>query len=371
MEIEKYFKGFSKLDRDQRFQRLLEMGALQKADIDYLQGGGVHDLSLADNFIENSIGYFQLPLGVATNFKIDGRDRIIPMAVEETSIIAAASKTARWIRQQGKITTYCKGENIIGQIQIAKVKNFPLVRSILEQKKSLWIEEVNREVAASMVKRGGGVTDIQLRLVPREDGFSMAVFHVLFNPCDAMGANVINQVCEYLKNPIQELSSETVTMCILSNLVDTKLTVAQVELENIEAEMGEKIEEASIFAENDPYRAATNNKGVLNGIDPILIATGNDWRAVEAGMHAYASRDGQYRSITRWRYQNGKLLGVLEAPLIVGTVGGVTSLHPTARLCLNMLEVENASDLSRVCASVGLVQNLGALKALTTVGIIV
>lgn len=370
MEIEEQFQGFSKLSRDQRFQRLLEMGALSKADIDYLQAGGVHDLTLAENFIENSIGYFQLPLGVATNFRIDGVDRVIPMAVEETSIIAAASKTARWVRQTGTITTKTVGQNIIGQIQIAKVRDLENLVQVFAKNKAAWIKEVNAQVASTMVNRGGGVEDIQLRQLPREDGGIMAIFHLHFNPCDAMGANVINQVCEYLKNPIQELTDETVTMCILSNLVDTKLTVAEVELFDIDAELGEKIVEASLFAECDPYRAATNNKGVLNGIDPILIATGNDWRAVEAGVHAYASRSGQYRSITRWRYSNGVLKGKFEAPLIVGTVGGVTSLHPTARLCLDMLNIKSAVELSRICAAVGLVQNLGAIKALTTVGII-
>lgn len=370
MEIEEQFKGFSKLSRDQRFQRLLEMGALSKADIDYLQAGGLHDLTLAENFIENSIGYFQLPLGVATNFCIDGVDRVIPMAVEETSIIAAASKTARWVRQSGKITTKTVGQNIIGQIQIAKVKNLENLVNAFAKNKSAWIKEVNAQVASTMVNRGGGVEDIQLRQLQRDDGGMMAIFHLHFNPCDAMGANVINQVCEYLKVPIQDASDEEVTMCILSNLVDTKLSVAEVELTDIDPVLGEKIVEASIFAESDPYRAATNNKGVLNGIDPILIATGNDWRAVEAGVHAYASRSGQYRSITQWRFIDGVLKGIFEAPLIVGTVGGVTSLHPTARLCLDMLNIKCAAELSRICAAVGLVQNLGAIKALTTVGII-
>lgn len=370
MDMMEMFKGFSKLDRDQRFQRLLEMGALTKGDIDYLKAGGVHDISLADNFIENSIGYFQLPLGVATNFIIDGVTRVIPMAVEETSIIAAASKTARWINQGGKISTKTMGENIIGQIQVAKAKDFSNMEKALLENKEKWMAKVNEQVAATMVKRGGGVEDIVLRKVEREDGFEMAVYHVHFNPCDAMGANMINQVCEFLKGPIQETTTETVTMCILSNLADTKLTVATVEMNNVDEEMGLKIQEASIFAESDPYRAATNNKGVLNGIDPILIATGNDWRAVESGIHAYASRDGQYRSITKWRYTDGKLVGMFKAPLIVGTVGGVTSLHPTARLCLEMLGVQGANELARICAAVGLVQNLGALKALTTVGII-
>lgn len=370
MDVEKLFKGFSKLDRDQRFQRLLEMGAITQGDIEYLKGGGVHDLSLADNFIENSIGYFQMPLGVATNFKIDGVDRVIPMAVEETSIIAAASKTARWIRQNGEITTETSGHCIIGQIQLAQVNDFSKLEKALAENKDKWIAEVNENVAASMVKRGGGVEDITLRKLDRADSQTMAVVHVLFNPCDAMGANMINQVCEYLKAPIQEVSGEQVTMCILSNLVDSKLTLAHVELDGVDEEMGMKLQEASIFAETDPYRAATNNKGVLNGIDPILLATGNDWRAVEAGIHAYAARDGQYRSITKWRYSNGKLQGLFQAPLIVGTVGGVTALHPTARLCLEMLDVHSANELSRICAAVGLVQNLGAIKALTTVGII-
>ena len=221
-----------------------------------------------------------------------------------------------------------------------------------------------------MVQRGGGVRDITLRKVERGDQSHMAIFHVLFNPCDAMGANIINQVCEYLKGPIEIASGESVTMCILSNLVDTKLTVAEVTLKNIPTEMGEKIQEASLFAEKDPYRAATHNKGVLNGIDPILIATGNDWRAVEAGIHAFACRDGHYASVTKWRYTNQTLTGRFTAPLIVGTVGGVTSLHPTAKICLAMLNVKDASELAQICAAVGLVQNLGALKALTTVGII-
>ena len=370
MDIKKLFKGFSKLNRDQRFERLLQLGALTTADIDYLKGGGVHDISLADNFIENSIGYFQMPLGVATNFNIDGIDQVIPMAVEETSIIAAASKTARWVRENGEITTRGIGESIIGQIQIAKVKDYDKLVQVVNENKARWIQDANEQVAASMVKRGGGVEDLRTRLLNREDGNSMAVVHVHFNPCDAMGANIINQVCEFLKHPIESTTSETVTMCILSNLVDTKLTEAKVVMHNVDPEIGEKIQEASIFAETDPYRAATNNKGVLNGIDPILLATGNDWRAVEAGIHAYASRDGQYRSITRWRFSDGTLTGVFEAPLIVGTVGGVTALHPTARLCLGMLKIQSASDLSRICAAVGLVQNLGALKALTTVGII-
>jgi hydroxymethylglutaryl-CoA reductase len=364
------FQGFSKLCREDRYHKLVKAGALTKEEVDYLEKGGLRDLALGEKFIENVIGYFQLPLGIATNFRIDGRDVLIPLAVEETSIVAAASKTAKWVRDAGFIQTRVDGHEIIGQIQIAKVKDENKFKEKILAKAPDFIHLANQEVAFGLVKRGGGVTDLKVRILDRPDGLKMAVVHVLANPCDAMGANIINQVCEFLKLPIEDLTGEKVTMCILSNLVDTKVTKAEVILERVEAELAEKIEEASIFAEIDPYRAATNNKGVLNGIDPVLIATGNDWRAVEAGIHSYAARSGKYSSITQWRREGGRLIGRFEAPLIVGTVGGVTNLHPTAKMCLKMLGVQSANELSRVIASVGLVQNLGALRALTTVGII-
>lgn len=370
-ELQGIFKGFSKLSKEERLQALQEVGALTSSEADYLSRGGLKDTTLGEKFIENVIGYFQLPLGVATNFNIDGKDFVIPMAVEETSIVAAVCKSAKWIRETGSITTEVVGSDIIGQIQCAKVKDFAKFEKQLLSQKNFMIEIANREVAFGLVRRGGGVKDIQVRRVPRGDGSDMAVVHVLMDPCDAMGANIMNQVCEFLKEPIEQFTSEKVTMCILSNLVDSKITRAVVHIKTIDAALAEKIEEASLFAQQDPYRAATNNKGVLNGIDPILIATGNDWRAVEAGIHAYAARDGQYRSITRWfRDGEGGLKGIFEAPLIVGTVGGVTTLHPTAMMCMKMLGTKSANELSRVIAAVGLVQNLGALKALTTVGII-
>lgn len=364
------FKGFSKLSREERLRALLDTGLLQEADLHYLASGGLKDFSLGEKFIENVIGYFQLPLGVATNFRIDEKDYLIPMAVEETSIVAAASKTAKWIRENGFIFTEVVGNEIIGQIQFARVNNFEKFNEIISRNKKELIDNVNSEVAFGLVRRGGGVKNIQVRSVPRPEGGVMGVVHVLMDPCDAMGANIINQVCEFLKDPLERLTGETVTMCILSNLVDSKVTRATVTLQNVDPELAEKIQEASLFAQQDPYRAATNNKGVLNGIDPILIATGNDWRAVEAGIHAYAARDGQYRSITQWKRVGSNLIGTFEAPLVVGTVGGVTTLHPTASMCLRLLNVASANELSRVIAAVGLVQNLGALRALTTVGII-
>lgn len=364
------FQGFSKLNREERFQRLLALGAISEEDIAFLNHGGVQDINLADKLIENVIGYFQLPLGVATNFFIDGRDYVIPMAVEETSIIAALSKTARWIRQCGEIQTSVDGDCIIGQIQLAKIKDFPLFSQIFHENKQFLIEKVNEEVAGSMVKRGGGVIDLELRQISRADGGTMGVIHLTMNSCNAMGANIINQALEYLKTPIENLTGEQVTMCILSNLNDHKVTTARVIIRNVDESLGERLQEASLFAETDPYRAATHNKGVMNGIDPVLIATGNDWRAVEAGVHAYAARTGQYKAISQWRFSNGVLTGELTAPIIVGTVGGVTALHPTANMCLRMMGIDSANHLSRVIAAVGLVQNLGALRALCTEGII-
>ena len=364
------FQGFSKLNRDERFQRLLDIGALSLEDVRFLKGGAKLPLELAEKFIENVLGYFQLPLGVATNFVIDKKAYVIPMAVEETSIIAAASKTAKWVREHGAITTVTRGRDIIGQIQIAKVQNYARLVEITKAREATWVNSANEFVASGLVRRGGGIKRMAVRRVERGDGAYMAVIHVFADPCDAMGANIINQVCEYLKEPIEQATGEKVTMCILSNLVDSRLTCARVEMSGLDPGLMERIEEASLFAQQDPYRAATNNKGVLNGIDPILIATGNDWRAVEAGVHSYAAQSGQYRSITRWKRDGEKLIGALEAPVVLGIVGGVTTLHPTAKMCLKMLNVQSAEELSRVCAAVGLVQNLGALRALTTVGII-
>lgn len=365
-----FFEGFSKLNRDARFERLLAFGALQPEDIAYLKQGGVQDIELAEKLVENVIGYFQLPLGVATNFHIDGEDYVIPMAVEETSIIAALSKTAKWLRKYGRIYTRQLGHCILGQIQLAKVFDTARFEALFEAHKSGWIADANRDVAASMVQRGGGVVDMRLRFLARADEGSMVVIHLTMDCCDAMGANIMNQVLEYLKAPIEAITGEQVTMCILSNLNDERLTEAVVELNDIDPDLARRIEEASLFAEADPYRAATHNKGVMNGIDGVLLATGNDWRAVEAGVHAFAARDGQYRAITQWRYDGSCLRGRFLGPVVVGTVGGVTSLHPSARLSLAMMRIHSASHLSRIIAAVGLVQNLGALRALCTDGII-
>lgn len=365
----KLFSGFSKLTRNQRYNRLMQMGALTKADVSYLRSGGIKKFDLADKLIENVVGYFQMPLGVAANFVIDGKPVLIPMAVEETSIIAAASKTARFVSEHGSIQTFSEERQSIGQIQIHSVKDFSKLEQVIQQNEKKWIEEANQKLIPSMSARGGGVQSMQLRKIEYE-GQKMAIIHVLVDTCEAMGANIVNQVCEYLKSPVESASGENVSICILSNLADQSLASAEIILKNLDFGLMQKIENASKFAEVDPYRAATSNKGVMNGISALLIATGNDFRAVESAVHAYSARTGAYRSITRWRVKDQALHGTIEAPMMVGVVGGMTRIHPTAKICMKMMGAASASQLARICVAVGLVQNLGAIRALTTVGII-
>lgn len=365
-----FFSGFSKLNLEERFKRLIKNGFIKPSNVSQLASNRI-PAELSEHFIENSIGYYQIPLGVAVNFRIDNKDYVIPMAVEETSIIAAASKTAQWIKENGKIITTTLGELAIGQIQIAKVKgNLDSFKNTIDVNKQALISAANQHISKSMLERGGGVKDINVRTFPRPDSEYMAVIHIMINTCDAMGANFINQICEYLSAPIAKITQQKITMSILSNLNDRKLVQAEIFLEGIDPELAENIAEASLFAEIDPYRAATNNKGVMNGMDPVIVATGNDWRAVEAGVHAYAARAGKYHSLTLWQNYQDCLVGIIKAPINVGIVGGVTQNHPTAKICLEMLNVKSADELARIIAAVGLVQNLGALRALTTDGIV-
>jgi hydroxymethylglutaryl-CoA reductase len=362
--------GFSKLTHQARLEKLLQAGILSVDDVKFIEQGGLKTNEIAEHCIENALGYFQIPYGVAAHFQIDRREYCIPLAIEETSVIAALSKTAKWIKQHGQIRTSQQGSCIIGQIHFPHVQDPQASIELLKESENAWIVELNTELLSSMVKRGGGVRSMEYRVLNRPDAGQMLIVHVLMDPCDAMGANLINQVLEYLKPLMQEKTNEKVHLCILSNLNDKKLTTAKVVMDGISRQEGEAIMEASIFAETDPYRAVTHNKGIMNGIDGVLIATGNDWRAVEAGMHAYAVRDGQYRALSRWRYVNKQLIGELTAPIVVGTVGGVTALHPMAKMSLSMMNISSANHLARIVAAVGLVQNLGAIRALASEGII-
>ena len=371
----KEFAGFSKLNYEQRLKKLKQLKYLSSEDMDYLKLGSVSSqfkerVELTQCLIENAIGYFPLPLGVSANFIINKKAYLIPMAVEETSIIASASKTARWVCENGEISTQILGTSSIGQIQIPEVKNHTRLKKIIEENFESWKKQVNQTVLKSMKKRGGGLKSYQLRRFKTARGQSMAVLHLLIETCEAMGANIINQTCEYLKKPLEKASGEKVGLCILSNLADQRMAKAQVVLKNQNLDLIKKIESASLFAEIDPYRASTSNKGVLNGIDALLIATGNDWRAVSAGLHAYASHKGFYSSLTKWRVRKGVLYGEMQGPFMLGTVGGVTDLHPTARLSLKILGSPKAEELAGICFALGLIQNLGALRALVTEGVI-
>ncbi|MCY4321079.1 MAG: hydroxymethylglutaryl-CoA reductase, degradative [Bdellovibrionaceae bacterium] len=371
----KNFEGFSKLNYKDRLKRLQELGYLSKKDLEYLYLGSISNnlkerIELTQCFIENALGYFPLPLGLATNFIINKKAYILPMAVEETSIIAAASKTARWVCKEGTIKTQTLNTLSIGQIQIPKVKNYKKLKTDLKKNFRDWKEKINKSVLSYMKKRGGGLKDYELRLLKRPDGESMAILHLHIETCSAMGANIINQTCEYLKKPLEKASGEKAGLCILSNLADKRIVRAEVRLKNQDRKLIKKIEEASLFAEIDPYRACTNNKGVLNGIDALMIATGNDWRAVSAGLHAYSAQKGAYSSLTKWRAKGSELYGEMTGPFMLGTVGGVTDLHPTARLSLKILGYPKATELAGLACALGLVQNLGALKALVTVGVI-
>ena len=369
--FETLLQEFHRIPFEERQARLARWCDLDPQELQILKGVNALPVETAEHFIENVIGVFPIPMGVASYFNIDGRDVLVPMAVEETSIIAAVSATAKWIRKMGgRITTEARGNLIIGQVQIPRVSDLELAVHRLMVKKEELVTIANT-IIPGLVARGGGVRDLEFRSLPREDGTgTMLVIHILCDPKDAMGANLINQVCEGLKPEIEAITGEKVGLCILSNLVDGKLTYARVEIEGIDPETGFGIQEASQFAKTDPYRASTHNKGVMNGIDPILIATGNDWRAVEAGVHSFAARSGKYQPVTDWTFDGHKLVGEFLAPLAVGTVGGVTMLHPTARLALKIMGVHNAEGLASILAATGLVQNLGALKALATVGIV-
>ena len=362
------FEGFSQLNLKGRKDALRQAVDLNQEDFEILSGKKGFNLELANYLVENVIGLFPLPLAVAPHFFIDGKNVIVPMAIEETSVVAGISNAAKTIRQSGGFKTKIVNNLSIGQIQFPKLLDPERFQKIIEKNKKTFIAQAN-EFIPGLVKRGGGVKKLEFRVIERPDGGHMGILHLLFHTCDAMGANLINQTCESLKPSLQTLTGENINLCILSNLTDSKLVQATCDIENIDASLARAIEEATLFAKLDPYRAATHNKGIMNGIDAVLIATGNDWRAVEAGVHAYAALSGRYQAVSDWKYEGGKLKGTITLPLAVGIVGGVTRSHPTAKTALKMMQIESSDHLSRICAAVGLAQNFAALRALCAEGI--
>ncbi len=368
---------FYNLSREARLARLMEEFTFSNADAAALSGEAGLSPEQAEHMIENVIGTFSLPLGIARNFRVNGRDVPVPMAVEEPSIVAGASFMAKLARNTGGFFAHTTPPEMIGQVQILDLADPHSARiKLLAEKDSLLADAA--EVDTVLMKLGGGPRDLQVRLIPDSPIGPFLVVHLIYNVVDAMGANAVNTAVEKLAPRIERITGGRVLLRILSNLADRRLARARVTIhaddlafsEFTGADVRDGIIEAWALAVADPYRAATHNKGIMNGIDPILIATGNDWRAVEAGAHAYAARNGTYTSLTTWgQDSDGDLVGTLEMPLAVGTVGGATRVHPAAQASLRLMGIDSASELAEVIVSVGLAQNLAALRALATEGI--
>jgi hydroxymethylglutaryl-CoA reductase len=363
--------GFHKFDVNQRIASVAKFAQLDDADRALLQNTGNLPTDLADHLIENFIGTMNIPVGVATNMKIDGQDYLIPMATEESSVVAAVCNAARQCYEGDGFITSMSGTEMIAQIQLTQVSDPQNARlKILEQKET--IRDLCNACDPILVKLGGGFRDVEVRSLDTRGG-TMVITHIIVDTRDAMGANAVNTMAERIAPLIAEWTQGKSNLRILSNLADRRLARARCtwRLADIGgAEVRDAMLAAYHFAEADPYRAATHNKGIMNGISAVVMATGNDTRAVEAGAHAYAARSGRYSSLSTWEVSaEGDLVGSIEVPMAVGLVGGATKLHPSAKVALKILGVKTAEGLARVIAAVGLAQNFSAMKALATTGI--
>jgi len=365
------YSGFYKLSVEERLDEVVKFANLDKDDIENIKNTDTLDISKADNMVENVIGRFTLPMGVALNFKINDKDYIIPMVSEEASVIAAASNAAKLARSSGGFYTSNTGSIMIAQIQIVGVKDVNYTRMVIYENKEKILKICN-DIDPVLVKFGGGALDIDVRVI--ETNFeNMVILHLKVNTLDAMGANAVNTMAETVAPFIETITGGTVYLRILSNLAIERLVRARTKIKKEELggeEVVDKIILAYTFAEADPFRATTHNKGIMNGISAVVLATGNDTRAIEVGAHAYASITGNYKPLTKWeKDNNGDLVGTIELPLALGLVGGATKIHPTAKTVVKILGVKSATELGEIVASVGLAQNLAAIKALATEGI--
>jgi hydroxymethylglutaryl-CoA reductase len=366
--------GFYRLDVAGRHAELRERFGLTDDELAQLRDGCGFGVDRADKMVENCIGVFGLPVGLGLNFVINGRDFVVPMVVEEPSVVAAVSNMARVVRDGGGFGAEADPSIMIGQVQILDAPDPAKAVEALEGAAGHLLARANA-VHPNMAARGGGAKDIEVRRF--DEPFPMIVLHLLVDCSDAMGANAINAMAEGVAPLVEELTGGRVCLRILSNLADRRCARAWCTVPEAllagggfdGAEVSEGIVQAWRFAAVDPYRAATHNKGVMNGIDAVAIATGNDWRAIEAGAHAFAARGGHYASLTEWSRKDGALHGRIELPLAVGTVGGSTEVHPTIRILRKILDVRTAGELAMVMAAVGLAQNMGALRALASEGI--
>jgi len=368
---------FHQLTIEERLQRLKDEASLSPEDVKALDGTGGLTAEQADHMIENVVGTHALPLGIAQYFVVNGKEVLVPMAVEEPSVVAAASYMAKLARAGGGFTAHSSLPEMIGQMQVLDLADPPAARMAVLEKKERLLSEV-ADIDPVLKKLGGGPRDLEVRLIETSPIGSFLVVHLIYDVRDAMGANAINTAVEHLAPLVEEVSGGRVHLRILSNLADRRLAHARCTIPLSELafrdfsakEVRDGIIAAWAFAVADPYRAATHNKGIMNGVDAVVIATGNDWRAVEAGAHAYAARTGRYTSLSTWgKDTDGNLVGDLEMPMAVGIVGGATRVHPTAQAVLKLMGVRTAGELAEIIVSVGLAQNLGALRALATEGI--
>ncbi|RLE96200.1 MAG: hydroxymethylglutaryl-CoA reductase, degradative [Thermoprotei archaeon] len=363
--------GFYKLSMDERLRKVAEFAGLSEEEVKLLKQFGNLDPRTADIMIENVIGAMSYPFAVAVNFLINGRDYMVPMVIEETSVVAAASHAAKLTRESGGIFAEASDPVMIGQVQVVNVKDPWYKKMVLLEHKEELLKIANEQDPV-LVKLGGGAKDLEVRVLDSPKG-PMLVVHLLVDVRDAMGANAVNRMAEAIAPYVEDLTGGKVYLRIVSNLADRRIVRAWTKVKK-EVLGGEEVVDGIVyawaFAAADPYRAATHNKGIMNGVIAVALATAQDHRAIEAGAHAYAARDGRYRPLSVWeKDENGDLVGCLEMPMPVGIVGGATKVHPVARIALKILGVKSAKELAEVMGAVGLAQNLAALRALATEGI--
>jgi hydroxymethylglutaryl-CoA reductase len=367
--------GFYRLTVSERLDSLAAFARLT-AEEKYVLRHEPLPVAGADMMVENVVGVMGLPLATAVNFRVNDRDYIVPMVTEESSVVAAASHIAKLVREHGSLTAECHDSVMIGQIQVTDIGTPDQARDAVLQHKAEILALANEQDPV-LRELGGGARDVELRLLDTLAG-PMLIVHLLVDVKDAMGANAVNTMAEAVAPMLEKLTGGKVFLRIVSNLADRRLARARLSVDPLAfsehqfagEDVVQGIIKAYAFAAADPYRAATHNKGIMNGVDAVVIATGNDWRAVEAGAHAYASRSGRYSPLSQWRRDGrGHLIGEIELPMAVGIVGGSTKVNPTARLALKILGVRTASELAGVVAAVGLVQNLAALRSLAAEGI--
>jgi len=363
--------GFYKLSVEDRLQAVKEFAGLTDEEAEVLRRTGSLEAEQADRMIENVIGTTELPLGVATNFLINGKDYIVPMAIEEPSVVAAASNAAKMARVKGGFQTESTDPIMIGQIQLVDVSDAPGAKEAVLSNKDEIIKIAN-EQDPFLVKLGGGAKDVEARVLEAPTG-PMVVVHLLVDTRDAMGANVVNTMAEAVSPLIERVTGGKAHFRIVSNLADRRLARARAVFAK-EALGGEEVVDGIIrgyeLAAADPYRCATHNKGIMNGVVAVTMATGNDTRALESGAHAYAAITGKYRPLSTWeKDSNGDLVGKIELPVAVGIIGGATAVHPVAKVSLKILGVKTARELGEIMAAVGLAQNLAAMRAIAVEGI--